>query len=254
VTKFDLKKSFAIALAFHLTMGLSATFFSPRINVRHTPQIMEVMVLPPEPDEIISAAPETKTTAPSAPKVSENQPPPKFPETPAAAPKTMIALQPPPQPILLAESATPPPKAVLAEPSLEAHDAPRPPLSVPSDSLAENFAATQVNLASSASPGDADRIGPAQFLHAKFRNNSPPPYPPKARRRREEGVVLLHVIVTTSGRAREVRIAQTSGFPLLDDAARRAATAWGFEPAKEAGKSIESEVEIPVNFKLRDAR
>jgi hypothetical protein len=102
VTKLDLKKSFALALVVHLTMGFGATFLSTRINVLHTPQMMEVMVLPPEPGESAPAAPEIHPAAPMTPKIRESQPPPKL-EVPPPIAKAIVPVQSAPQPIQLAE-------------------------------------------------------------------------------------------------------------------------------------------------------
>lgn len=75
-------------------------------------------------------------------------------------------------------------------------------------------------------------------------------YPLAARRRHQEGLVLLSVRVNTSGRARSVSLKQSSGFPLLDDAALTQVREWEFSPARIGSLAVESEIEVPVRFKL----
>jgi protein TonB len=77
-----------------------------------------------------------------------------------------------------------------------------------------------------------------------------PIYPPAARRRRQEGLVLLAVKVNSHGRAARVAVKQSSGFPLLDDAAMHTVGDWDFQPARIGTLAVESEIEVPVRFKL----
>ena len=83
-----------------------------------------------------------------------------------------------------------------------------------------------------------------------YRNNPEPTYPLAARRRRQEGVVLLLVRVTAQGRASHVALKQTSGFKLLDEAASASVLTWNFEPARVGPDAIESDIEVPVRFRL----
>jgi protein TonB len=80
--------------------------------------------------------------------------------------------------------------------------------------------------------------------------NPEPPYPPTARRRHQEGLVLLRVKVNPHGRALSVEIKNSSGFPLLDEAAQTAVRDWEFQPARLGLLAVESEIEVPVRFKL----
>lgn len=61
---------------------------------------------------------------------------------------------------------------------------------------------------------------------------------------------MLGVRVTAEGRAAEVTIKQSSGFPLLDAAAVKAVRRWEFEPARLGAIAVESDVEVPVRFQL----
>lgn len=80
--------------------------------------------------------------------------------------------------------------------------------------------------------------------------NAPPVYPNYARENGWEGLVMLEVLVSETGAALSVRIAESSGFRILDTSAKRAVEAWQFTPAKLAGKSLRSTVRVPVRFVL----
>jgi len=80
--------------------------------------------------------------------------------------------------------------------------------------------------------------------------NPKPVYPTEARRKRQEGLVSLHVLVTKEGAPQSVVVAKSSGYQLLDDSACKSVTNWKFTPATQDGRVVDSEVEIPVRFKL----
>lgn len=84
-----------------------------------------------------------------------------------------------------------------------------------------------------------------------YRRNPEPAYPAAARRRRQEGVTLLAVSVSASGRALRVAVKKSSGYQLLDEAAVGAVVDWEFEPARAGAVAVESEIEVPVRFVLK---
>ena len=84
----------------------------------------------------------------------------------------------------------------------------------------------------------------------EYRKNPEPSYPVAARRRHQEGLVLVSVVVTSAGRPARVEIKESSGFPLLDDAAIEAVKGWEFEPARLDSVAVESKIEVPLRFKL----
>lgn len=109
--------------------------------------------------------------------------------------------------------------------------------------------------ASSPKPGrDATTLQAQPGLKAKpnYLKNPEPVYPETARRRHQEGLVLLAVKVTAQGRAARVEIKKTSGFPLLDNAAVQAVRDWEFEPARLGSLALESEIEVPLRFQLKE--
>ena len=85
-----------------------------------------------------------------------------------------------------------------------------------------------------------------------YSRNEPPPYPRLARKKGYEGVVLLDVFVNENGRVSGVKVAQTSGFPILDRAARDAVHKWTFEPGIRNGVLTGMWVKVPVRFQLAD--
>lgn len=85
---------------------------------------------------------------------------------------------------------------------------------------------------------------------AAYRKRHEPVYPLAARRRRQEGTVLLLVQLDAGGRVEDTTVRQSSGFTLLDDAARQAVRDWEFEAARLDAKPVPSEVEVPVRFEL----
>jgi len=82
--------------------------------------------------------------------------------------------------------------------------------------------------------------------------NQEPHYPAAARRRHQEGLVLLTVTVDAQGRVGRAGVKRTSGFPLLDEAALQSVRTWEFDPARLGSQPVESEIEVPVRFKLAD--
>ena len=73
-------------------------------------------------------------------------------------------------------------------------------------------------------------------------------YPPLARWQDQQGDALVRFEIGPDGRARDVRVARSSGEPLLDDAAARAVIAAGVLPR------VYGPLEVPVSFELARRR
>ena len=86
-----------------------------------------------------------------------------------------------------------------------------------------------------------------------YRNNPLPEYPYIARQRHWQGVVWLLVDVSSKGLVDDVDLESSSGYRVLDRAARRAVKRWQFTPATRAGLPVDSQVRIPVRFSLEDS-
>jgi protein TonB len=76
-----------------------------------------------------------------------------------------------------------------------------------------------------------------------------PPYPLGSEMRREEGVVVVDFAVDASGRAIDVTVSQSSGYPLLDAAAVKAIKKASFVVRKGAAVGNDR-ISQPFRFKL----
>jgi protein TonB len=90
----------------------------------------------------------------------------------------------------------------------------------------------------------------APRFDAAYLQNPPPVYPLASRRLGENGRVLLRVEVDAQGAAQEIQIAESCGFPRLDEAARDAVRKWRFIPARRGGEAIAAKVLVPIVFQL----
>jgi protein TonB len=77
-------------------------------------------------------------------------------------------------------------------------------------------------------------------------------YPETARNEGIQGKVLTRVLIDLDGTVVEVKIAESSGYELLDNAALEAAKTAVFKPAKHRGKYVKVWVSMPIEFKLSD--
>jgi protein TonB len=87
---------------------------------------------------------------------------------------------------------------------------------------------------------------------AAYLSNPRPAYPPLAQKRGWEGVVTLFVAVDENGQPQEVKVKETSGYPVLDRCAVEAVQRWRFVPAKRGGRAVAANVEVPIRFGLEE--
>ena len=85
----------------------------------------------------------------------------------------------------------------------------------------------------------------------KPKRNIKPDYPKGARQRGEQGDVVVEIRVNAEGAVDEVRVAESSGFSELDEAAVRAARAAKFSPARSGHDPVASTARLKLSFKLR---
>ncbi len=78
-----------------------------------------------------------------------------------------------------------------------------------------------------------------------------PRYPAASQRRGETGTVWLEATVTSQGTVTAVRVIDSPGYPLLEQAAQDALSRARFRPALRDEKPIASRVRIPFRFELR---
>lgn len=86
---------------------------------------------------------------------------------------------------------------------------------------------------------------------AKYRKQYPPVYPGRALELGQEGNVILHALVKPDGLTEELKVADSSGFSILDKAALAAVRKWEFEPINQNGIAIKSWVKVPIEFVIQ---
>ncbi len=96
-------------------------------------------------------------------------------------------------------------------------------------------------------PSDSPGINIARPL---FKQNPTPDYPLRARRMGYEGLVMLKVLVDVNGEVEDLEVVSSSGYAILDKAARASVKKWMFEPGTEGGKKKKMWVKIPIRFEL----
>jgi len=100
---------------------------------------------------------------------------------------------------------------------------------------------------------DANAQNSAQtevIFNAAYLNNPSPIYPRLAKSQRIQGKVLILVLVKANGEPSAISISQSSGAKILDEAAILAVSNWKFIPATRFGQNVESQVIIPIEFKI----
>lgn len=103
-------------------------------------------------------------------------------------------------------------------------------------------------------PSPASTAGQGAFVEAAPSGtaNRPPAYPWLARVAGWEGTVVLRVTIEGDGRPSAVMVATSSGYALLDAAAKDAIARWTFLPATRGGRPVRSTVNVPVRFRLTE--
>jgi len=87
--------------------------------------------------------------------------------------------------------------------------------------------------------------------HASWRNRVTPSYPPSALAARKLGRVLVTVQINALGQATAASVSSSSGNPVLDSAAVRAARQSTYFPKCLLGVPLPDTVVIPYNFDIR---
>jgi protein TonB len=110
--------------------------------------------------------------------------------------------------------------------------------------------------AAAAAPPPPKPAGPTQQASLDVRRMGErikPPYPSASRRLGEEGKVVLLVRIGVDGKVVDAAVDQSSGFPRLDEAAQQHVVKYyRFKPAMSAGTPVETQVRVPISFKLEE--
>ncbi len=103
-----------------------------------------------------------------------------------------------------------------------------------------------------ATPGTVSAQEPEQLpARPLYLENQAPPYPLRARKLRYRGTTQLAVLVGRYGTADELRLRQSSGHPVLDQAALDAVRRWKFAPGRLGGEAVAMWVTVPIRFELQ---
>lgn len=155
---------------------------------------------------------------------------------------------------------------LIDEPQVEPAEPPPPPPSfqpvhvdtVPEPEIAIDLppeAGQAITLPTSTpAPAAAVRTAAAEVIPPHIdqnRSDMEPSYPPTSKRLGEQGRVVLLVHVMRNGKASEVKLARSSGFERLDEAAiAHVQRAWRFVPARSGSDTVDSWGEFAVTFRL----
>lgn len=93
---------------------------------------------------------------------------------------------------------------------------------------------------------------PRLIERAEYLSNPPPEYPKRARRRGQEGTVTLLVELGSKGNVKTIAIQKSSGYSILDRAAKSSVSKWRFTPATVGDKQVSSQVLVPIAFTLNN--
>ena len=199
------------------------------------PSTTMVAPAPLEPEsKIVAAPPARPRESREALKPTLNKRAKRLPargRVPPPVPANPDRSRPVPAPAPAVSTGANPPESRLPEPRPEAGGQPRPP------------AASMT--AMSKAPAVVTDASPL------YRVNPPPRYPTSARRRGYQGTVLIEVLVGDTGRVIDLRLAQSSGHGVLDNAALEAVRTWRFIPGSRDERPVDMWVRVPVRFELR---
>lgn len=146
--------------------------------------------------------------------------------------------EPEPEPVALPQPKPKPIRKMPEQPKLKVQEKPVAPPQPKSAVVSE-----------AAAPAPAQAyVAPRQ--HAAYLDNPKPAYPTVARKGGMEGRVVLRVQVRRDGTVSGVEVAQSTGYSVLDRAARSAVVHWRFAPATQGGVAVEGEVLVPFDFRL----
>lgn len=219
----------------------------------------------PEGDPIVTfslvAASDFPEEPPIQPAVNRVEPPPRqvIATPPATVPKPVPA---PPDLIVPKVEEIPAPEQNAIEPLPQTTEPPRdssPPAApvpvVPKIAIVAPARNLPGGDGSSLEPGQDATTTRAEIgvrAHPTYKKSPEPDYPLSARRRGQQGTVVLTVRVAANGHALEVKVKHSSGYASLDEAAIHAVHDWEFEPARVNARNVESDIGVPVQFRLSD--
>lgn len=165
---------------------------------------------------------------------------------------SIMELPPPPPPPEDLDEPPPPPPVDVPPPVV-----PPPLIELPAFEGPSNAISAQVKetpRAQTQTPARQVQITPARFKSRSDRIGAAIAacYPSASRRLSEEGRVVATITVAADGKAGAVTVTQSSGFPRLDAAVECVVRRLPFEPGKRDGQAVDSQVSVPIVFKLEE--
>jgi protein TonB len=138
-------------------------------------------------------------------------------------------------------------KPDLAQPSLDIQqEVPEIPVEIPIEQAPPAEAVTTAPIEASSAPAEVSNL--------KVTSRVNPAYPAQSRRAGEEGTATFRVLVDEKGRPGDIQVAQSSGFPKLDQAAMEAIKRWKFAAAMNGGSAVAAYTTVRVTFRLDEAQ
>lgn len=151
-----------------------------------------------------------------------------------------------PKPVVKPIPVEPQPVQQAAEPDMPVETmAPSPPVESAPAQPANTAPAQPENVASALPDREPD-------YQAAYLNNPLPAYPMVARRMGWQGRVVLNVEVLESGLPGQIKLHQSSGRDVLDNAAMQAVRGWRFVPARQNGQAVAKSFLVPIPFILKE--
>ena len=205
-----------LALAVHAAVAWQLAHRPPA--AQHQAHLQDIELLRPAPPPEAPPPPAAPAPAPQPARVRAAPPP-------AVRTAAADASPAPPQAVTIPENLTAPPT-----PALVAAAPPAPPAPPPAPRVEEPL------------------VEPSAT--AAYLNNPAPVYPKAAQRLGLQGRVLLRVQVLASGQPGQLEIKESSGQPLLDEAALKAVRGWSFVPARRGSRAVDGWTTVPIEFRL----
>jgi len=165
-------------------------------------------------------------------------------------------VKPQPKPVIQPPPPPPPPKVVALKKPPKPKIKPKPVQKIVEPPPVQQSVVTQSN--APVTPAPAPVAAPPPVVEkvtepragADYLHNPAPEYPEIAIERGWEGKVLVKVHVKPDGNPDTVKVAKSSGKPVLDDAAVKTVKRWSFVPAKRGNTPIAGWVTVPISFNL----
>lgn len=238
--------SIGLALASHAVVlfGVPAILLRPAVKSPE-PAYIEVSLAAAPPD-LASATPtdepEPQVPQPAplpTPKPEPETPPPKqephepAPVVPPSEPEDLKPPEPTPAPT---PPATPPQIAPASKPD-----------SAPASLAHEGAQAASINAITNQASVSSEYHLLSQPYYVK---RGQARYPLEAKKLRQEGTVVLTLYINALGKLDKIEVNQSSGFPLLDEAAIAAEHHSRFRPAYRGNRPVACRAEVPYRFVL----